>query len=759
MQGSRAWWDGLTQESRDFIVAVGATLAAALIGSTVYALRSSIAALIRRIFKIENPPAPTLVVQFPSPPEPPNPPAGPAKAAEATPPAHLPQIPRVPKTGFVARRDTEGNNILERLIDELAPEKRQLLALCGAGGVGKTTLAAEAVRALSDTFARRVAWVSADGRPDFTLSTLLDGIAVQLGRDDLRPLPLEQKEERLRALLAESPTLVVLDNFETVAEAEQESCADWLANRAPCSAVITARGDVSHARHINILAMSLPEAREFVKRLIEQARHPRSFEGLNHDEIIAAADRNPLVLQWVIKQIDQAKQPRTALSELARGASDAAERVFGRSFQLLSDDGRAALLALSLFVPSASRAALAEVAGFGQDAPRLDAAAAQLAELWLANMTEGNERLTVEGLTRELAKSHLARDKRAGKFHQRFVAYFMEYAQAHAQRTPEDFDALEAERENLLAAIDAAFEGKQWQSVRVIRYALNAFLEVRGYWDEAIRRGQQAVEAAHVEGDEREAAGFSLNVAIIRFQRGEYDAARQSYSQTIAAFKKVGDDLNVAGALHNLALIEQYQGEVDKARHLYAESLEISKRLGSQPNVAYTLHQLATLAHEQGAVDEARHLYAESLEISKRLGDQSRVSSTLHGLGRLARERGELDEARHLYAESLEISKRLRNQIGIASTTREIGIVHFILNEFAESRAKHEESLAISRRIGDQLGIASDLGQMGIIAAAEGDKAEAARLYREALSIFERLGSHQAEIVRWNLERLEGSKS
>ncbi|MDX6269472.1 MAG: hypothetical protein QOD28_695, partial [Acidobacteriota bacterium] len=108
----------------------------------------------------------------------------------------LASIPRPPTVGFVARRDINGREILACLKEELAPEKRQLLALCGAGGVGKTTLAAESVRALSEDFSNRVAWVSADGRPDFTLSTLLDEIAGQLNHPEVRPLPLEQKEEQ-----------------------------------------------------------------------------------------------------------------------------------------------------------------------------------------------------------------------------------------------------------------------------------------------------------------------------------------------------------------------------------------------------------------------------------------------------------------------------------------------------------------------------------------------------------------------------------
>ena len=89
-------------------------------------------------------------------------------------------VPHPPAMGFVARRDRDGRDIIEQLREELAPGSNRLVALWGAGGVGKTTLAAEVARVLAENFAYRVIWVSADARTDVTLSTLLDEIGVQL---------------------------------------------------------------------------------------------------------------------------------------------------------------------------------------------------------------------------------------------------------------------------------------------------------------------------------------------------------------------------------------------------------------------------------------------------------------------------------------------------------------------------------------------------------------------------------------------------
>ena len=634
-------------------------------------------------------------------------------------------LPRPPVVGFVARRDTEGNDILARLKAELALGNDQLIALWGPGGTGKTTLAAQVARELRPQFPQRLAWVSAHARADFTLPTLLDDIAAQLGRTDLRPLKLEDKEPQVSALLAHAPALVVLDNFETVAPEEQARCLDFLAARAACAALVTTRDDTRRddVRSIKLAAMSPDEAQEFLRRLVGQTRKPEHFAALDADALIAQCEANPLVLQWVVKQIDLAHRPQTVLDDLAHGKGDAAERVFTRSFNLpqVGDDGRATLLALSLFVPSATRPALVEVAGFDDDLQRLERAVENLSALWLIETTPGNERLLLRGLTRQLAQARLNQDAHADDYRRRFVAHFLRYAVVHEQPTPEDYDLLEVEKDNLSAAMDVAEGLRDRQSIMRLTGILigppdGRMLYVRGYWNQAIQCCIQAVTAAQAAQDEFSVAQFGAHIANIQIDRGEYAAARQTYHQILESFKRMRDDANVATSLHQLGRLAQEQGELDEARRFYDESLAIKQKLGNQQGIALTMGQLGYMAYDQGDWAEARRCCEKTLEISQAIGDQITFSSALHQLAMISEQQGELDEARRLYGESLGIKRKLGNQSGIAFT----------------------------------------LHGLGLLAETEGDRTEAARLLREALSIFERLGSPNAEETQRDLARVEG---
>ncbi len=635
--------------------------------------------------------------------------------------APLPRaIPRPPTTGFVPRLDAERRrDLVERLKEELAPDRNQVVALWGTGGVGKTTLAAETARELEATFAGRIVWTSALDRADFIFTTLLDEIATQLGKAEMRTLAPEERANAVSALASAQPTLVILDNFETIRPDEQVRSIDWLKGVATCPALITTRVKIDRVRNIQVAGMSPEEARTFLDLLIEDAQDKDVFTESVREEIIRTAEATPYVIQWVFAQIDLADDPQDVFADLARGVGNAATRVFDRSFNLpqLGDDGRAALLALTLFVPDASRDALAEVAGFGDDTDRAREAIRRLSALRLILTKEGEQgrRLAVTGLTLTFARARLEKEPQAADFRQRFVSHFLKYAEAHSKTRPEHFDALGAEKDNLLNALDVAQLLNDRLSMMRIPAEMYMFLYLRGYWDEAIQRGEQALEAARSA------------------QRDEW----------------------VSYFTHNIGLIYQFRGDLEKARQLYDESLEIKRTVNDQRGIASTLHQLGWLAQEQGNQEEALRLYDESLEIKKKLGHQVGIAVTLHQLGWLAQDQGDYEKARRLYDESLEISREQDDQSGIAITMHALAVLLNVQGDLKEARRLYEESLDLTKKLGDKSNLALIYYNLGLLTKKEGNRAEAVRLLNESLRMFEELRSSEAERVRRELASIK----
>ncbi|HWS85538.1 MAG TPA: tetratricopeptide repeat protein [Pyrinomonadaceae bacterium] len=679
-------------------------------------------------------------------------------------------IPAPPSFGFVPRAGRDGRDIIERLREELSPQSRRLVALWGAGGVGKTTLAAEAVRTIAAATGQRLIWVTADGRPNFTFTTLLDDIAAQFARTDLRPLPAGPKEEAVRALLATAPALLVLDDFETIPPEEEPLCLEFLSQSAPCSALITTRQRVEGALLLPLDTMSVSEADKFIDRLVVQTRDPDIYTESVRGRILETAESNPLVVQWVVGQIDLAQAPDEVLNELSQGEGDAAERVFDRSFNLkqMEDGGRAVLLALSLFKPSGTRPMVGEVAGMNlgkeKDKKRFKRAQQILASLRLIKQTDDGQRLAVAdltrdavaGLTRDFAKARLSRDPRAKTFRPRFVSRFVRYAETHKEPTAANLNALEAEKDNLLGAMDIAYETGDWNSVSRIMFAIGEFLFIRGYWDERIRRGEQAMEAARLSVNVEDTLRHSQNTARVRMHRGEYKEARPILEQAIAYHKKAGNESKASIALLNLGVLVFGEGDYEEAQRLFEEGLEIDKKLGDQGGVADKLYNLGELAYVQGDYAEARRLYEECLETKKNLGDRQGTAFSLHQLGTLTLDEGKLDEAEGYLEQSLSILRGLGDKPNIAECVESIGNLRVAQGRYLESEALFDES----SRLAEALSVPSRIGSLkysrGLLAEKRGDVAEARRLFKEALEILERLDFYKAEKARKALARLEG---
>lgn len=674
-------------------------------------------------------------------------------------------IPLPPLVGFVPRRDENGRDFVERLRAELVPGGNQTVVLWGAGGVGKTTLAAEAARALEEAFgAGRVVWTSASGRVDYSFSTLLDDAAAQLGRPELRLLVSDEKVKGGLALLSEAPTLIILDNFEMMPPNERQMCVEFFASEVRCSVLITSRQRIEKARTVPVSAMSLDEAQDFLARLINVTENPRVFTTTMRRRIAEVAESNPLIMQWVVAQIDAAQEPEAVFAQLARGEGEAADRVFDRTFDLpqLSDDGRSILLALALFSPSASREALAIVAGFDEDESRMGEALKRLYDLWLLETTAESSRISVTGLTRALAGGRLSKDARAVEYRQRFVSYFEYLANAHAVPTPENFETLEAEKDNLIGAADAAFEMENWDAVQQIAFNLvdnGGLFIVRGYWDEANRVSRQALEAARRSERKERVAWFAANLAFISKGRGDLRESEQLLTEAIDMHREVRNVGGEAAITVELASVKQLMGDFKYARELNEQSLKqyesVEDRSVRVRGRARVFYQLGNLALEQQNLEEGTKFLYESLSMAQELGDLTLVANIKNRLGTVAAAQGETSRARSLYEESLETQKKLGNQLGVANSIVQLGSLAGEQGDLSEAQRLLQESLTIYRRLGYEQGVAESLNLLGRLAEQEGDRTEAARLYRESLRIYEKLGSHEAEDVRRSLASLE----
>jgi tetratricopeptide (TPR) repeat protein len=170
------------------------------------------------------------------------------------------------------------------------------------------------------------------------------------------------------------------------------------------------------------------------------------------------------------------------------------------------------------------------------------------------------------------------------------------------------------------------------------------------------------------------------------------------------------------------------------------------------PRRAAWIHQLGILAQARGDFDEAARQYQRSLDIEERLGDQAGLATSYFQLGILAQHRGDYDEAARQYHRSLDIEERLGNQAGLADSYFQLGILAQDHGDYDEAARQYQRSLDIEERLGNQAGIAISYSQLGNLEEERGGSLAAAVTWHvRALVIRLRLGVPQPDN---NLRRL-----
>ncbi|MDW8319439.1 MAG: NB-ARC domain-containing protein [Anaerolineae bacterium] len=285
----------------------------------------------------------------------------------------------------------------------------RLVAIQGIGGIGKTSLAYRlAVQLVLEerTFAE-VAWVSAQQQsfhlaglirevpePALNAADLVEALARQLLPADAVPTPFlpDRALPLLQARLATAPSLVVVDNLETLPDVD--ALLPILRRLAgPSRFLITSRYALSHEP--DVYAFTVPELGEAdALRLLRREAEVRNLPdllGASDEDLRAIYDTvggNPLALKLVAGQLFLLPLPQVleALRSARGRRAEALYRyIYWTAWRQLGPDEREVLLTMPLFGQTGadlrSIARACDVQG-----PRLEAALERLTRLSLVNV-------------------------------------------------------------------------------------------------------------------------------------------------------------------------------------------------------------------------------------------------------------------------------------------------------------------------------------------------------------------------------------
>ncbi len=559
-----------------------------------------------------------------------------------------------------------------------------LVTLWGPPGIGKTRLAIELCR--RDQLERA-------GQP--IVEVWFCDLSTARTADEVEAAVTPVLAARQRG-----PGLLVLDNFEQVAEHARTTVGMW-AQAAPELAILVTSRERLRLGH-EVIHEVEPLADEAVQLFLDRAQQAAParrapLDGARVAELVAGLEGIPLAIELAAARLDllgldgllaRLGRPLELLAPAARDAPAhhaTLERAIDRSYRLLRPVGQHALAQCAVFVAGFTVEAAEAVLELGAGARVLDVLQALRDRSLLRRVDAGaTPRFALHAMVRAFAALALGDGDDAAALRARHARY---YLGAAATLAP-------VEHENLAAAI------AQLQPSRTS----DMLVELHG------RALAVAAVAASVRARGHRARGQALQL------RGRLPEARMELER---ALELAEAEPELAGAIWmDLGVLYHERRDMAHARAAYLTALE---RLGPHADTAALARgkgNLGAVHHDLGQLDQAQAHYQEALAGFRAAGERRSEGLFLTNLGVLEQERGKHAPARRSYLEALEQLTGVGDRRVEAITHTNLGLLWQELGEPAQACACHERALAAFDEVIDPRSTGLCLGRLALALAA-----------------------------------------
>lgn len=568
----------------------------------------------------------------------------------------------------------------------------RVLTFTGPGGTGKTRLAMQLAGEVSDQFADGVFFIDlAPVMEDSVVaSTILSAVGIAASSPD--DAPADRLVEQLRGL----EVLLVLDNFEHVIGAAPVVSA-LIRNAPGVKLVATSRTPLRIAgeQEMPIPPLAAPVGRatvedalrsEGVRLLVERTRAVRPDFDVTPEnvgaivELVGRLDGLPLAIELVASRLRlfpvETVVARLDTRMLSSGSVDLPERqrtieaTIAWSYDLLDAESQRLFAWLSVFSGWSRLEEVEALVADSIESDLVDGLELLVDHSLIFNMEKlGSPWFRLLFVIREFARERL---KEMGEWDNAHRLHLQVFCALALRAAPEMlraqrlfwFDLLEANHDNIRAAIDWGIEAGSVDEVLDLISSVWRFWQARGYLHEAEERIQAAL-ALPGASKERTAKGLEA-LGGIQWWRGLMDECSASYLKALELQRELGEGRDLAVALYNYGLAVGFSGhDFDLARDLLGEAEEIFGRHGDVDglgDIAWAMGNFH-LAHDR--LDQAYESYLAAAERYRQSGNEFGVGWALYEAGYVLHQLGRHERAWPMFNESLSLFWGHRDVSGV----------------------------------------------------------------------------------------------
>ena len=643
------------------------------------------------------------------------------------------------RDGFVGRRD--GIQAVNRSLGA----GTRLLSIVGIGGIGKTRLAA------------RYAWEHLGDYPggawfcDLSQARSLESIAFAVAQG--LQVPLGQANFNLQlgqAIAGRGECLLILDNFEQVAEHAEATLGQWM-ERAPLARFIVTSREVLGIPGESILPMAPLSGADAAELFLQRAAAtafgyvPADTDLAAIPELVRVLDGLPLAIELAAARV-RVIPPRVLLARVRdrfdligartgrKDRQSTLRATFDWSWELLGDHERAALAMLSAFEGGFTIASAAAVLRSDDGAWRdvVDILQSLVDKSFVRRVSDA--RFDLLQTVREYAGRQLVSTGSfassgpgcAGTVRARHWQYFaaMDERSAVADRC--------IEANNLVAACRAAAEfGDSPSAVACLAVAWSA-LRLTGPYRVAVELAESIIKLRSLEDRERALVHWVAGDALELM--GDIASARQHLHSGLAFAAQDQDAATMARLLITVGSRQTLDGDLDQARLSLEEAGHLAAGISDTSLQMLALNALGVLCDRQSQWPQAQRSYEAALRLARSLGDRHMEGGLLGNLGGLHFDMGNLQAAQTHYEMSLDVANEQGDRRWEGNARCNLGLLHQKQGNHAAARSHFETGLETARQVGHIRLEYTVLCNLGILLTDENRLDDAGQHFEQAVN-------------------------